>query len=68
NPDLAPLLGRPMVLVTAPRRESWGEPMACSARAIARLARAFPHMTCLLPAHLNPVGREVLLPPLADLD
>src|SRR5690606_24431942 len=55
NPDLAPLLGRPMVLVTAHRRESWGEPMACSARAIARLARAFPHMTFLLPAHLNPV-------------
>ncbi|MGF0301346.1 non-hydrolyzing UDP-N-acetylglucosamine 2-epimerase [Rhodococcus rhodochrous] len=68
NPDLAPLLGRPMVLVTAHRRESWGEPMACSARAIARLARAFPHMTFLLPAHLNPVVREVLLPPLADLD
>ncbi|WP_145691255.1 non-hydrolyzing UDP-N-acetylglucosamine 2-epimerase [Rhodococcus rhodochrous] len=68
NPDLAPLLGRPMVLVTAHRRESWGEPMACSARAIARLARAFPHMTFLLPAHLNPIVREVLLPPLADLD
>jgi len=68
NPDLAPLLGRPMVLVTAHRRESWGEPMACSARAIARLAHAFPHMTFLLPAHLNPVVREVLLPPLADLD
>jgi len=42
--------------------------MACSARAIARLAHAFPHMTFLLPAHLNPVVREVLLPPLADLD
>ncbi len=68
NPDLAPLLDRPMVLITAHRRESWGEPMACSARAIARLARAFPHMAFLLPAHLNPIVREVLLPPLAGLD
>ncbi|MBS9374384.1 UDP-N-acetylglucosamine 2-epimerase [Rhodococcus sp. B50] len=68
NPDLEPLLGRPLVLVTAHRRESWGEPMARSARAVARLARAFPHLTFLLPAHLNPIVREVLLPPLADLD
>ncbi|MEU5841250.1 UDP-N-acetylglucosamine 2-epimerase (non-hydrolyzing) [Rhodococcus sp. NPDC047139] len=67
NPDLASVLGRRMVLVTAHRRESWGEPMARSARAVARLAQAFPHMTFLLPAHLNPEVRKVLLPPLAGL-
>lgn len=64
---LARVLGEPLVLVTAHRRESWGEPMANSARAIATLARRFPHSTFLLPAHLNPVVREVLLPPLAGL-
>jgi UDP-N-acetylglucosamine 2-epimerase (non-hydrolysing) len=56
-----------MVLVTAHRRESWGEPMARSAAAIARLARRHPDTSFVLPAHLNPLVREVLLPPLGDL-
>ena len=55
------------VLITAHRRESWGAPMAASARAIATLARRYPDVTFVLPAHLNPVVREVLLPPLAGL-
>ncbi len=67
DPALARVLGEPLVLVTAHRRESWGEPMANSARAIATLARRFPQTTFLLPAHLNPVVREVLLPPLLGL-
>jgi len=68
NTDLLKVKGKRTVLVTAHRRESWGEPMAQAARAIARLARAFPETAILLPAHLNPVVREVLLPPLAGLD
>ncbi|PWK76867.1 UDP-N-acetylglucosamine 2-epimerase (non-hydrolyzing) [Aminobacter sp. AP02] len=67
NPDLYRIAGRRSVLITAHRRESWGEPMARTARAIARLARLFPDVTFLLPAHLNPVVREVLLPPLTGL-
>ena len=34
------------------------------ARAVARLARAFPEAAFVLPAHLNPIVRESLLPPL----
>lgn len=68
NPDLERIMGRRSVLITAHRRESWGEPMAQTARAIARLARIFPEIAFLLPAHLNPVVREVLLPPLAGLE
>lgn len=67
EPDLERIAGRRCVLVTAHRRESWGEPMARVARAIARLAIAFPDVAFLLPAHLNPVVREVLLPPLAGI-
>jgi UDP-N-acetylglucosamine 2-epimerase (non-hydrolysing) len=67
DPALEALSGRPIVLVTAHRRESWGEPMARVARAIARLAANFPSVTFVLPAHLNPVVREVLLPPLEGL-
>jgi UDP-N-acetylglucosamine 2-epimerase (non-hydrolysing) len=58
---------RKTVLITAHRRESWGEPMARAARAIARLATSFPNVNFLLPAHLNPVVRAVLLPPLQHL-
>ena len=56
-----------MVLVTTHRRESWGEPMARTARAVARLARAFPRTQFVLPAHLNPIVREVLNPVLSDI-
>lgn len=60
--------GRRTVLITSHRRESWGEPMARTARAIARLATDFPTVLFVLPAHLNPTVREVLLPPIQDLD
>ncbi|MET0931987.1 MAG: UDP-N-acetylglucosamine 2-epimerase (non-hydrolyzing) [Aeromicrobium sp.] len=59
--------GRKVVLVTSHRRESWGEPMARTARAVARLAERFPAVLFVLPAHLNPTVREVLLPPLRAL-
>lgn len=68
NQDLLKLENRRVVLVTAHRRESWGEPMARTARAIARVAADFPETAFLLPAHLNPVVREVLLPPLQGLE
>jgi UDP-N-acetylglucosamine 2-epimerase (non-hydrolysing) len=67
NPDLAGLKAGRVVLITAHRRESWGRPMANAAKAIARLAKSFPDVVFLLPAHLNPVVREVLLPPLQNL-
>jgi UDP-N-acetylglucosamine 2-epimerase (non-hydrolysing) len=56
-----------VLLVTSHRRESWGPPMRRAADAIGRIARAHPDLLVLLPAHLNPVVREVLLPPLAEL-
>lgn len=68
NQDLHRIMGRRSILVTAHRRESWGEPMAQTARAIARLARKFPEIAFLLPAHLNPAVRDVLLPPLHGLE
>ncbi|WEX75755.1 UDP-N-acetylglucosamine 2-epimerase (non-hydrolyzing) [Sinorhizobium numidicum] len=67
NPDLRKIAGKRSILITAHRRESWGEPMGRAARAISRLSKAFPEIVFLLPAHLNPVVRDVLLPPLAGL-
>jgi UDP-N-acetylglucosamine 2-epimerase (non-hydrolysing) len=68
NADLGVLGSGPAVLVTSHRRESWGEPMAHTASALARLAKEFPDVRFLLPAHLNPIVREVLLPPLEGFD
>ena len=66
--DAAIRVGRRILLVTAHRRESWGEVMSGVGRAVAELARRFPDVLVVLPAHLNPAVRERLLPPLAGLD
>lgn len=64
DPALADRLqrGRPVVLVTAHRRESWGQPLRQVGRALARLAAAHPDHDFVLPAHRNPVVREAILP------
>ncbi|WP_018637396.1 non-hydrolyzing UDP-N-acetylglucosamine 2-epimerase [Parafrankia elaeagni] len=59
--------GRPVVLVTAHRRESWGEPLARVGAALARLATERPELLIVLPVHRNPAVREAVLPPLAGL-
>lgn len=53
--DTAP--GR-RILVTAHRRENWGEPMAAICRAVKRLADANPDVSVVFPIHKNPVVRE----------
>ena len=53
---------RRVVLVTAHRRESWGEPMRAIGRAVARLAGQHPEVLFVLPVHRNPKVREDLLP------
>lgn len=59
-------LGRRIVLVTAHRRESWGEPLRQVGRAIARLAAAHPDHDFIFPAHRNPLVREAVLPAVRD--
>ncbi len=52
--------GRRVVVVTAHRRESWGEPMHRIGRAVARIAAAHPEIGIVLAAHMNPAVRTVL--------
>lgn len=47
-----------LVLITAHRRESFGEPMRRAFRAILRLARRFPEISFVFPVHPNPHVRE----------
>ena len=58
----------PILLVTAHRRESWGQRMRDVASAVAKLARKHPELIVVLPLHPNPVVREALLPALRGLD
>ncbi|ALU39665.1 UDP-N-acetyl glucosamine 2-epimerase [Kocuria flava] len=67
--DLAARLakGRPVILVTAHRRESWGEPLRAVGRAIAALARQHPDHDFVFPAHRNPLVRDAIQPAIQDL-
>ena len=47
-----------VVLVTAHRRENYGEPMENICRAIARLSERYPHVHFVYPVHLSPYVRE----------
>ncbi|GAB3652232.1 UDP-N-acetylglucosamine 2-epimerase (non-hydrolyzing) [Zhihengliuella somnathii] len=60
--------GRKVLLVTTHRRENQGGAMEGVGRALARIARAEPDLTIVLPAHKNPVVREAVLPALEGLD
>jgi UDP-N-acetylglucosamine 2-epimerase (non-hydrolysing) len=57
----------PVLLVTAHRRESWGEPMRGVGRALARIAGAHPELRVVFPVHANPLVRDAILPALAGL-
>lgn len=53
---------RRLILVTAHRRENWGEPMADIGRAIAQLAGEFTDCEVVVALHKNPIVRDTLRP------
>jgi UDP-N-acetylglucosamine 2-epimerase (non-hydrolysing) len=57
----------PVLLVTAHRRESWGEPMRAVGRALSRIAGAHPGLRVAFPIHRNPLVRDAILPAVAGL-
>lgn len=59
--------GSRVVLVTAHRRENWGDPMRSICRAIKRLSEKFPDVVFVFPVHRNPIVREVVFPELSNL-
>jgi UDP-N-acetylglucosamine 2-epimerase (non-hydrolysing) len=56
------------ILVTAHRRENWGEEMEQTFHAVADIARAHPERRVLFPVHLNPVVQRPAHAILAGLD
>ena len=66
DPGLADLdhNDRPVLLVTAHRRESWGEPLRSVGKAVARIAAANPDLLVVFPLHRNPLVRQAVMPEL----
>ncbi len=67
TPDLGPGLEQltanpeaPIVLVTAHRRENWGDGLRGIARAVRELAEAYPAVQFVVPMHPNPVARDAI--------
>jgi UDP-N-acetylglucosamine 2-epimerase (non-hydrolysing) len=56
------------VLVTAHRRENWGEEMEQTFHAVADIARAHPELRVVFPVHLNPVVQKPAYAILQGLD
>ena len=50
----------PLILMTAHRRESWGEPMERICGAVGELLRLRPNIRVLIPLHRNPAVRETI--------
>lgn len=50
----------PLVLMTAHRRESWGEPLVRICKGVVSLLEAHPEVRVLVPLHKNPTVREAI--------
>ena len=64
DPDLSAFMEKPgrVILVTAHRRENWGEPMKEVATAIRELTQKFDDIRIVFPMHRNPIVREAVMP------
>lgn len=49
-----------LILLTAHRRESWGEPLRRICRAAEKLRKSYPNLWLLIPMHRNPAVREIV--------
>ena len=59
---------RRVLLVTAHRRESWGQGLRDVGTALGRLARDHPDLLIVFPAHPNPLIREAVAPQVHGCD
>ncbi|MCS7202504.1 MAG: UDP-N-acetylglucosamine 2-epimerase (non-hydrolyzing) [Dictyoglomus sp.] len=60
------LLDGKMILVTAHRRENWGEPLKNIALALKEILENFPDVYIVFPMHPNPIIGKAFLPILGD--
>lgn len=58
---------RRVILVTAHRRENWGEPMARICQAVRQIATSREDVLVVFALHRNPIVRETVVPILGDI-
>lgn len=68
HPDLDWAEGSRLVILTAHRRENWGEPLYSIFRGIRRVVEEFPDVKVLYPVHLNPLVRKAAEDTLSGCD
>lgn len=70
NPELEAITkaGKPIVVVTAHRRENWNGGLGRIAQAIAELATLRPNVNFVISLHPNPLVREEIIPKVEGLD
>jgi UDP-N-acetylglucosamine 2-epimerase (non-hydrolysing) len=70
DPTLREILSMngPVVLVTAHRRENWGQPMHRICEAVRRLVEELSDVNVVFPMHRNPVVRSTVVSVLGDVD
>jgi UDP-N-acetylglucosamine 2-epimerase len=70
DPSVARILSisGPVVLVTAHRRENWGEPMRRICSAVRQLSEKLPDINIVFPMHRNPIVRDTVVDVLGGLD
>lgn len=57
-----------MILMTAHRRENWGEPMRDICVAVRKIVERNPDVTVVFPVHKNPIVRDTVYPELQGVD
>ena len=57
-----------MILMTAHRRENWGEPMRDICVAVKKIVESNPDVTVVFPVHKNPIVRDTVYPELQGVD
>lgn len=63
DPELAAAIkSNRLILMTAHRRENWGEPMERICKSVVRIVDENPDVSVLFPVHKNPVVRETVYP------
>ncbi len=68
HPELDWAQGSRLVILTAHRRENWGEPLHRIFRAVRRVVEEYPEVKVLYPIHLNPLVRSAAEEELSGCD
>lgn len=68
HPELEWASDSRLVILTAHRRENWGEPLYSIFRGIRRVVEEFPDVKVLYPIHLNPLVRKAAEDTLSGCD